>query len=125
MELAIAGAQVTATLPSEEIFYGTLPGETLPWHPTGSLVNPTNAQARAWFTTLALDIAALFDARPGLTNPHTVTDVTEQLDTIHLDADLNPADVDTQTAIPTSAVSLTNQLKKTPIPTQPWGPAMA
>ncbi|WP_445446425.1 hypothetical protein ACTRLV_12280 [Corynebacterium durum] len=100
MELAIAGAQVTAALPPEGTFHGTLPGETLPWHPTGSLVNPTNAQARAWFTTLALDIAALFDARPGLTNPHTVTDVTEQLDTIHLDADLNPADVDTRTAIP-------------------------
>ena len=64
MELAIAGAQVTAALPPEEIFYGTLPGETLPWHPTGSLVNPTNAQARAWFTTLALDIRCAFRRPP-------------------------------------------------------------
>ncbi|GAA4787690.1 hypothetical protein FRX94_03820 [Corynebacterium canis] len=80
MEIATASARVFAAQPDQqERLDITLPGQSLPWVRVPDLANPTMAEAHEWCAQLALKIAAMFDARPGLEHPHQVAEVTHQL----------------------------------------------
>lgn len=80
MDVATASARVMAAQPDQDRHLEvTLPGQSLPWVKADDVVNPTVAEAAAWYADLALRIAHMFDQRPGLVKPHMVARVEHNL----------------------------------------------
>ena len=72
MDAAADAAVLLACIPEAEqdqVLNVTLPGSSLPWCVRPDVPQPTVRVAGQWFKDLALDLADLFDARPGHPNP--------------------------------------------------------
>ncbi|APT85106.1 hypothetical protein [Corynebacterium aquilae] len=114
LEAATAAALLLHAVESthpDQILSTTIPGASLPFFARADLEQPTVAQARGFFETLARDIAEAFDARPGHPHPYLAT---QEIDALY---DVEP--------VPAPTGASANQVADVSGMTAAWQPSTA